>query len=241
VSIEIAGQVAVVTGAGRGIGRETALLLAKHGVKIVAAARSVDELEETAAEVRALGSSCLVAPTDVTDEAQVERLFDQAEAKFGGIDIAIVNAGTGQFMSVAEMPTEVFDRTLNVNLRGAFFCCRAAAQRMIPRRSGSIVTVSSSSGKKPYPTQGAYCASKFGLVGLSKVLAMELRPFGIRVHTVCPGGVETQLASEIHPNRDKTGWIQPQDIAESILYLLTLPRNITADEIILRRFDADPM
>jgi len=241
VSIDIAGQVAVITGAGRGIGRATALRLAQAGVKVVAAARSERELAETAAQVRALGQPCLIVPTDVADETEVERLFARADAEFGEVDILIANAGTAAFAHLAEMTTDQFDRTLNVNLRGAFFCCRAAARRMIPRRTGSIVTVSSSSGKKPYPLQGAYCASKFGLVGLSKVLALELRPYGIRVHTICPGGVDTQLAADIHPHRDKTGWIQPADVAEAILYLLTMPRNITADEIILRRFDADPM
>lgn len=235
------GQTAVITGAGRGIGRATALALARAGADLALAARTERELAETAAAVRALGRRALVVPTDVADEAACERLIERAVAELNRLDILINNAGAARFAPFWELTTEEFDLNLNVNLRGTFFCARAAARVMIPRRSGTIVNISSSSGKKPYLTQGAYCAAKAGVIALSKVMAMELRPHNIRVHVICPGGVDTQLAAEIHPTRDKTGWIRPEDIAQSILYLLSTPLNIAVDEIVIRRFEAEPM
>ncbi len=237
----LAGRVAVVTGGGRGIGQATAVTLASAGADLIVAARTQEELEETARRVRAAGRRCMTVPTDVTDEAACERLMEAAVAGFGDIDVLVNNAGAARFAPVWELTTEAFDLSLNVNLRGAFFCARAALRAMMPRRSGSIVNVASTSGKKPYAEQGAYCASKAGLIALSKVMAMELRPYGIRVHAVCPGGVDTRLAEEIHPHRNKEGWIQPQDVADAILYLLSTPGNITLDELVIRRTDAEPL
>lgn len=235
------GQVAVVTGAGRGIGRATALALARAGADLVLAARTLRELEETAAAVHDLRQRALIVPTDVANEAACERLIQRTVTELKRLDILINNAGAARFAHFWELTTEDFDFNLNVNLRGTFFCARAAARVMIPRRSGTIINISSSSGKKPYLTQGAYCAAKAGIIALSKVMAMELRPHNIRVHVICPGGVDTQLAAEIHPTRDKTGWIQPEDIAQAILYLLSTPSNITVDEMVIRRFEAEPM
>lgn len=237
----LVGQVAVVTGAGRGIGRATAEALARAGADVVAAARSIHELEETAERVREAGASCLIVPTDVSREADCENLIAKTIETFGQAEILINNAGAAHFAPVWELTTEQFDLTLNVNLRGMFFCSRAALRVMMPRRRGSIINISSSSGKKPYATQGAYCASKAGMIALSKVMAMELRPYQIRVHVICPGGVDTRLASEIHPHRDKTGWIQSEDIAQAVLYLLSTPPNITLDELTIRRFEAEPL
>lgn len=237
----LVGQVAVVTGAGRGIGRATAEALARAGAEVVLAARSIHELEETAERVREVGSSCLIVPTDVSREADCENLIAKTIETFGQADILINNAGAAHFAPVWELTTEQFDLSLNVNLRGMFFCSRAALRVMIPRRRGSIINISSSSGKKPYATQGAYCASKAGMIALSKVMAMELRPHQIRVHVICPGGVDTRLASEIHPHRDRTGWIQSEDIAQAVLYLLSTPPNITLDELTIRRFEAEPL
>jgi 3-oxoacyl-[acyl-carrier protein] reductase len=235
------GQVAIVTGAGRGIGKATAVALAQAGAHLVLAARTTRELEETAELIRSHGRAALVVPTDVADEAACERLIQQAISEFHRLDILVNNAGAARFAPFWELTTEDFDLNLNVNLRGTFFCARAATRVMIPRRYGVIINISSSSGKKPYLTQGAYCAAKAGIIALSKVMAMELRPYNIRVHVICPGGVDTQLAAEIHPTRDKTGWIQPADIAQAILYLLSTPPNITVDEIVIRRFEAEPM
>jgi len=235
------GLVAVVTGAGRGIGRATAMALAERGAAIVAAARTREELEETAAAVRAAGAACVVAPTDVAVEVECEALIARAEAEFGRLDVLVNNAGVARFGRFWELSTEDFDANLNVNLRAVFFLSRAAALRMIPRRSGHIVIVSSSAARKPYPTQSAYCASKAGVNQLARVMAADLRPYGVRVSAICPGGVATRLAEEIHPHRDKTGWIQPEDVARAIVYLLATPPNVAVDELFVRRFDSEPI
>jgi NAD(P)-dependent dehydrogenase (short-subunit alcohol dehydrogenase family) len=235
------GQIAIVTGAGRGIGRATAESLARSGAHVVAAARTIHELEETASGVRACGRECLIVPTDVTEEGACENLIAAALAAFGQTDILVNNAGAARFKPVWELTAADFDLAVNVCLRGTFFCSRAAIRAMIPRRRGAIVNLASSSGKKPYLEQGAYCAAKAGVLMLSKVMAMELRPHNIRVHAVCPGAVDTAMADVIHPERDRTGWIQPQDVADAILYLLSAPSNVTTDELVLRRFEADPL
>jgi len=205
------------------------------------AARTLPALEKVAANVRALERPCLIVPTDVAQEGDCEHLIARTLSEYGRIDILVNNAGTARFAPVWEMATEDFDINVDVNLRGTFFCSRAAIRAMIPRRSGAIINIASSSGKKPYATQGAYCAAKAGVIALSKVMAMELKPYHIRVHVICPGGVDTQLAAEIHPTREKTGWIQPEDVAQAILYLLAIPPHITLDELVIRRFEADPM
>lgn len=237
----LTGKTAIVTGAGRGIGRATAESLARAGARVCLAARSTEELVDAAAAIRSGGGDCLVLPTDVTHEAACDRLVESAQDAFGHLDILVNNAGGAVFKPVWELSTDEFDYCLGVNLRSTFWCSRAALRAMIPRRTGAIVNIASSSGMKPYETQGAYCAAKAGVIALSRVMAMELRPHGIRVHAVCPGGVDTRLASEIHPARDKTGWIQPQDIADAVLYLLRLPPNVTVDGLAIRRFDAEPL
>jgi 3-oxoacyl-[acyl-carrier protein] reductase len=234
-------KVCVITGAGRGIGRATAELLAGEGHRLVLAARTVSEIEETAEIARGIGAECLAIPTDVRSEDECEELIERTIEAYGQIDTLINNAGAAILKPVWELSREEFELNLLPNLGGTFFCSRAALRHMMPRRRGTIINIASSSGLKPYLTQGAYCASKAGVIALSKVMAMELRPHNIRVHVICPGGVDTRLAEEIHPTRDKTGWIQPEDVAQTIGYLLSLAPNVTVDEIVIRRFDADPI
>lgn len=235
------GRIALVTGAGRGIGRATAIALAAAGAEIAIAARSQSELDETAHSIRSDGGICIAVPADVLVEEQCERLVDTVAAHFGRLDILVNNAGGARFAPWWELTTEDFDYNLAINLRSAFLVSRAAVRYMLPHKSGVIVHVASSSGKKPYAGQGAYCAAKAGQIALARVMALELRDHGIRVHTICPGGVDTRLAAEMHPHRDRTNWIQPEDVAETILHLVTLPAHVTVDEVVLRRYDADPL
>ena len=237
----LARKVAVVTGSGRGIGRATALALARAGADVVVASRTESELNETAALVRETGRRCVVVPTDVTDEAACEALIARTVEELGRIDILVNNAGGAVFRPFWELSAEELDFHHAVNVRSTFVCSRAAARHMMAQKSGTIVNLASSSGLKPYPTQAAYCAAKAAVIALSKVMALELRPHGVKVHVICPGGVDTQMAAEIHPHRDKTGWIQPEDIAQTVLYLLSMPDNVTVDEIAIRRFDAEPL
>jgi len=236
-------RIAVVTGAGRGIGRATALALGLEGYALALIARSRSELEDTAALLLSAGAEAIVLPCDVSDEAEVRAAFDIIGA-WGSLVVLVNNAGGAKFHPIAETPLEDWNRAIAVNLTGAFLCCRAA----IPlngsaRQAGHriIINIASSAGKKGYPHQGAYVAAKHGLMGLSKVLAMELREAGVRVHAICPGGVATRLAEEVHPDRDRSNWMRPEDIAEVIRFLVTRPAHLTIDEIVIRRFDSDVM
>jgi len=235
------GKAAFITGAGRGIGRGIALAFAREGCDIVAAARTEPEIEKTANEVRALGRRALALPCDVSDEGAVRGAVDAALAEFGKIDILVNNAGYACFKPFTELTPAEWQQTLEVNLTGPALCIQAVLPSMMARRSGRIINLSSVAGLKPLAEQSAYCASKYGLNGLTKVLALELREYGISVHAICPGGVDTRLSQEAMPQRDKTHWMTPEDIAHTALYLATLSPRATTDEILVRRFGSVPI
>lgn len=233
-------KVVVITGAGRGIGRAMVEAFAHQGARIVAAARTSAELAETVARAaphgRALGIEC-----DVADPRAVARLAEATTHHFGPADILINNAGHADFHAFQDLTLDAWKRTIDVNLTGVFLVTQAFLPGMIARRSGRIINVSSVAGHKGIEHQSAYCASKHGLNGLTKVLAMELREFNIGVHAICPGGVDTRLAQEAMPDRDKTDWMTPEDIAQSALYLCSLSPRAAVDFLTIRRFDSTPL
>ncbi|MFO7776237.1 MAG: SDR family oxidoreductase [Candidatus Hydrogenedentota bacterium] len=234
-------QVVMITGAGRGIGRGLAEAFAKEGAHIVAVARSIPQINETAEAVRAMGRRAVALPCDVTDSDAIKGVVETAEKDLGPIDILINNAGYAHFQSVAELPKEEWRRTLDVNLTGPFLCIQAVLPGMMERQRGRIINISSMAGVKPYPEQSAYCASKHGLNGLTKVLAMEMREYNIGVHSICPGGLDTELTRKAMPDRDKSDWMTPADVAHAALYLATLSPRAATDEILIRRFDSAPL
>lgn len=237
----LAGKTALITGAGRGIGRAIALAFAEQGCDIAAAARTESELAETAALVEQRGRRALTIPCDVADPSQVAAMTQAALAAFGGVDILVNNAGYACFKPFMELRLEEWRRTLDVNMTGIFLCCQALLPHMIARRSGCIINLSSVSGLRPIMHQSAYCASKHGVNGLSVTLAMELKAHNIRVHALCPGGVKTRLSDEAMPERDKSDWMTPEDVAHTALYLASLGPNATTDIIYLRRFGSVPL
>ncbi|MFW6154002.1 MAG: SDR family oxidoreductase [Planctomycetota bacterium] len=230
-------QVALVTGAGRGIGRALTLALARRGATVVAAARTESQLHRVAAE--AAGK---VVPwrLDLTDADDVADVFRAVGERFARLDILINNAGLGLYGPVAEMPLEQFDRVLTVNLRGGFAACQQAMRLMIPRRRGYIINISSVVGFKGYPNQAAYTASKHGLMGLTKSLAVEAATHDIRVSAVLPGGVDTDMVAQARPDLDRSILIHPEDIATTVLYLLSLSDRAHVDQIYIRRRTASP-
>lgn len=234
-------KIVVITGAGRGIGRGLALAFADAGCHVAALARSAEEIEETAEAVRERGRDAVALPCDVTNRDDVQGAMDAVLERFGCIDILVNNAGYARFQKIEDLPVDEWLRTIDVNLHGPFYCIKAVLPHMIARRAGRIINISSLAGLKPYAEQGAYCASKHGLNGLSKVLAMELRPYGIGVHCICPGGIDTQLTREAMPHRDKSDWMTPDDVAHAALYLATLSPRASTDELIVRRFDSVPL
>jgi 3-oxoacyl-[acyl-carrier protein] reductase len=235
------GKTALVTGAGRGIGRAIALAFAEEGCDVAVVARTRAEIEDTAATIRAMGRRALPIISDVANAQSVSDMARTFLAEFGKIDLLVNSAGLAVFKPLKEMPLHEWRLTLDVNLTGPFMCTQAFLPAMIARRSGRIINISSVTGLKPIMNQGAYCASKHGLNGFSKVLAMELREYGISVHWICPGGVDTQLAAGAMPNRDRSRWMQPEDIAHACLFLASLSPRATVDEIMIRRFDSVPL
>ncbi len=235
------GQSAFITGAGRGIGRGIALAFANQGCDIAVAARTRAEVDETAQAVIATGRRALALECDVADESSVKRRVNETLETFGKIDLLVNNAGYACFKPFKDLTPDEWRRTLDVNLTGAFYCIQAVLPSMMARRAGRIINISSVAGLKPLMDQSAYCASKYGLNGLTNVLAMELKSYGIAVHAICPGGVDTQLSREAMPDRDKTNWLTPEDIAHTALYLASLSPRAATDEILVRRFDSVPI
>jgi len=227
------GQVAVVTGAGRGIGAAIAGKLAGLGATVVLCARSRGPLDSTSAAISKAGAKAHVVPCDISDLRAVEALAEHVAQSFGRIDILVNNAGVGAFKQpLHEMPPESWDSVLNTNLRGAYYCIRSFAPMMIKARNGHIVNISSLAGKNALPHGAAYAASKWGLNGLSYSVAEELRVHNIRVSVVCPGSVHTDLSP--HEGKDPKKMLQSDDVAHVVAMLVTQAPQSFVSEVLLR-------
>jgi meso-butanediol dehydrogenase/(S,S)-butanediol dehydrogenase/diacetyl reductase len=192
------GQVVIVTGAGSGLGRAIALRLSQEGVTVVATDLNGDAVEELVGKIKDQGRSGLSIQMDVSVEKDVERTVEETIGNFGQIDILVNNAGVGSAGLIINHSEEDWEKTMGVNLKGTFLCSRAVAKAMIPRKRGRIVNISSISGKSGEEFIGAYCASKFGVIGLTQVMAKELGRYMITVNAVCPGYIWT-------PNWERLG------------------------------------
>ncbi len=217
---ELDGRVAIVTGAGRGIGRATAMRFAKEGASVVCCARTSAQIEETAAHIQQAGGQAVAVVADVGKEADVARLF-AALHQFGGrLDVLVNNAATLITRPVLEISIAEWDAVLAVNLRGAFICSQGAMRIMAAQGGGAIINLGSLSGVanvEKFPGLAAYNVSKYGILGLTEIMAVEGKPYGVRVNAVSPGAVDTQMLREAAPHlRTST---TPDDIADTILYL----------------------
>jgi NAD(P)-dependent dehydrogenase (short-subunit alcohol dehydrogenase family) len=189
-------RVAIVTGAGRGLGKAIALALAGDGVEIVLAEIEPERARAAAAEVERLGVDTLAHQTDVTNRASVERMVEATVERFGRLDILVNNAGIIDPAPVLEMTEEQWDRVLAVDLKGVFLCSQAAGRHMVERRSGCIISIASVLAQFGMHGRANYCAAKAGLTALTRVLALEWAPFGVRVNAIGPGYVMTELQRE---------------------------------------------
>jgi NAD(P)-dependent dehydrogenase (short-subunit alcohol dehydrogenase family) len=230
VSLPLAGQVAIVTGASRGIGRAVALAIGEAGSDLVLAGRSLPDLEKVASEVTALGRKALPVVCDVRDPAAVEALAEKALERFGRIDTLVNNAGLGHFGPVESLPVEQFDEMLAVNLRGPFLCTRAVVPAMKRQGTGAIVNVASVAGLVGNPNLSGYNASKFGLMGFSEATMLELRHAGIKVAVICPGSVATDFGHG--PN--VAGMLAAEDVAAATMAILLAAPNALLSQIHLR-------
>ena len=203
-------------------------------------ARTRRQIEAVESDIKTQGGKASSVVADVSKESDVAELFRRIEAETGRLDILINNAGIGAFDSLADIATDDFDRVIAVNLRGTFLCSRRAVQMMRPRGRGYVINIASVVGFKGYPGQGAYTASKHGVMGLTKTLAIEAQEHGIRVSCVLPGGVNTDMIGDARPELDRSSLLQPEDIAETVLFLLSLPRRAAIDQIYIRRSVSRP-
>ena len=228
----IEGKVAVVTGAGRGIGRAIAIELGRMGARVALTARSVSELEETA---KAIGATASVIPTDVRIREDVHKLLEETATAVGPIDILVNAAGIGIFGPVTEFSDADYDTILDTNLRSIFLTSRYVLPSMISRRTGHIINIASIAGKVGSATRAVYCASKFGVVGFTESLAEEVRQHGIRVSLICPGSTDTSFSSETHPEgKARARMLSPADVAHAVRMIVTQEPNSFISEVILR-------
>ena len=225
------GKNALITGAGKGIGRAMAIALAQEGVNVGLIARTESDLRSLASEVNALGVKASFATADVSSIDSVNAAVAQIKSELGIIDILINNAGIGSFGSFMELEPARFEEIIKVNLFGVYYVTRAILPEMIDRKSGDIVNVSSSAGQRGAAVTSAYSASKFGLIGLSESLMQEVRKYNIRVTTLTPSTIATDMAKDLKltdGNPDRV--MQPEDFAELVVSQLKLNRRVFVKE-----------
>jgi 3-oxoacyl-[acyl-carrier protein] reductase len=236
----LAEKVAIVTGAGRGIGRAIATELAACGVRVILVARSKDQIANTAEQIAASGGDALAIVADVTDEAAIQNVVTQTIEHFGRLDILVNNAGMGVFEPLEQTTSEAWDEIQDVNARGAFLFCREAIPHLRSRSISYIVNIASVVAIKGYVNQAAYSASKHAMLGMSKALAKEVQPDGIRVHAINPGGVATDLVKQARPDIDTSELIAPEEIADIVVFLVSQTGNAVIDEVNVRRASSVP-
>jgi 3-oxoacyl-[acyl-carrier protein] reductase len=228
----VAGKVALVTGASRGIGLAIAQRLGRMGARVSICARDPARLDEATSRLRNEGIETFAAEIDVTRPDQVTSLVRATEQKFGPIDILVNNAGTGAFGPFQEFGEEEWNRVLDTNLKAAFLLSRAVAPQMIRRQTGHIINISSLAGKNTFAGGAIYCASKWGLMGLTGAMAEDLRAHGIRVSAICPGSVATEFPGRGGKNAEKI--LQPEDVAHAVAALVTQSDGSFISEVHLR-------
>lgn len=240
---DLSGRTAVVTGAGRGIGKEIALLLAKAGANVALIARSLKELEQVADEIESIGSKALPLSFDLTRTAGIPEVFDNVQAHFGRLDILVNNAGINIPKPALEVTEEDWDKVMDINLKSVFFCCQAAAKHMISGGRGKIVNISSQMAHVGYFNRSVYCASKGGLLQLTRALAIEWAAHPIHVNCIAPTFIETSLTRPMFQDerfyaevlsRIPLGRIaDPDDLYGAVLYLCSDASNMVTGQSLI--------
>jgi NAD(P)-dependent dehydrogenase (short-subunit alcohol dehydrogenase family) len=228
----LTGQTALVTGSSRGIGLAIARRLGRLGARVCLSARHPEPLEQARRQLAGEAITALAVPADVTRGEDVARLIATTRRELGELDILVNNAGVGWFGALHEASEEVWDRVLDTNLKAPFLMVRAAAPGMIARRRGHIIQIASLAGKNAFASGGVYCATKWGLVGMSHCLAEDLRAYGIRASVICPGSVLTEFSP--HAGKDPAKMLQPEDVAHAVEMIVLQERQSFISEVLLR-------
>jgi 3-oxoacyl-[acyl-carrier protein] reductase len=232
--MKLKGSTALVTGAGRGIGRAVALSLAKEGVEVVLTARTLAELDRVKKEIETIGGKASSVPADLTSDSQLEKLFEEFSAKHSRLDILVNNAGIGVYAPVRSLAVRDFDQMWNLNMRAVMVVTQHALKMMEVQKSGAIINVASLAGRNAFVGGAGYAATKWALIGFSRSLMLEVREQNIRVITICPGSVDTSFSpSPKEPSRSEK-ILHPQDVADTILSALMLPDRAMVSEIDIR-------
>jgi NAD(P)-dependent dehydrogenase (short-subunit alcohol dehydrogenase family) len=224
--------VALVTGAGRGLGRAVAAELGAAGAHLVVAARTRSSIERLVVEIEAAGGEALAVECDVRVAEQVAALLSKTIARFGGLDVLVNNAGVFQMAPIARTDEAAWDAMLDTNLKGAFLVTRAALPWLEARR-GHVFNMVSSAGRDAYPDNGAYCASKWGLLGFTNVLREEMRQRGVRVTALIPGATDTPIWEGVPGTWDRSRMLRPEILARLVVEVCTQPPEASTDEIVL--------
>jgi 3-oxoacyl-[acyl-carrier protein] reductase len=211
---------ALVTGGGRGIGKETAILLSKKGLSVIICSRTQKEIDSAVKDIKSLGNGRIIGrKCDVSVYSEVNSLVKEALEIYGRIDVLINNAGITYVKKLIDTTEEQWDQTLDINLKGAFLFCKAIVPHMIENDCGVIINVSSGAGKVGFEDISAYCASKFGMIGFTESLAREVANYNIRVMTICPGEVATKMQEDVdarYHELNKHKMLLPRTVAEKI-------------------------
>lgn len=236
---KLTGQVAIITGSGRGIGREIAKLFAQEGAKVVVCSRTHSEINDTAKQIRAAGGRVLAVGADITAQAQVEALVSATLQEFSRIDILVNNAGVNIPGRLIDIKIAEWDTILDSYLKGTYLCCREIIPVMARQKKGKIINICSTAGIRGVPGAVPYSASKFGLRGFSQALALEVKDFGIRVSVIYPGRVSNPNWDKI-PGVDRSKMLEAIDIAQAVLFIASQADRAVISELVIRPFPEDP-
>ncbi|HJY62655.1 MAG TPA: SDR family oxidoreductase [Ignavibacteria bacterium] len=235
--MKLKNKVAVITGAGKGIGRAVAVLFLKEGAKVVLVSRTKKDLESFITKYKKYESNILTIAGDISKEKKINEVIKKTISQFKKIDVLVNNAGFSLFNDMVDSSTKEYDLMFNTNVKALYLLTRGFLPYMIKRKEGTIINISSLAGKQGFATGSIYCATKHAVMGLSRALMLEVRKYNIRVIAICPGTVDTDFFRKesnttIYANRDTV--VKPEDIAQTCLYAASLPINATASEIEVR-------
>ncbi len=230
-------KIAVITGAGKGIGRATAELFLKEGSKVILTSRNQADLDDIIRENESHKDNIITISGDISKEDTISKVIDETIGRYGKIDILVNNAGFSVFDNLVDSKTEDFDAIFNTNIRALYLITKGFLPHMLKEHSGTIINIASVAGKQGFATGSIYCASKHAVMGLSRALMLEVREYNIRVCAICPGSVATDFfrtESQTTLSSKKETVLQAEEIAETILLAASLPENAMISELEVR-------